>query len=67
MGTQVKKNLMNVDHDREEAYFFHREKELIENLREKLKLELIQGGKSDSTSDESASTLALIDEEKKAA
>ncbi len=45
---RLKDSAAAAGYDQEEAYFYKREQELIQNLRSKAKLTLIQGGKADS-------------------
>ena len=47
--TNLKKSLSQAGYNQEEAYFFQKERELIEKARaERPKLQLIQGGKADA-------------------
>jgi hypothetical protein len=65
----IRRNIQAVGYDREEAYFYERDQECIAELRKQLKLEVIQGGKSEEVkASESASTQEEVtNEEKKAA
>lgn len=65
----IRRNMQAVGYDREEAYFYERDQECIAELRKQLKLELIQGGKSDAEpkAEENSAPAELMSDEKKAA
>lgn len=44
MGSSLKKGWSQAGYDLEEAYFFLKDRELIEKQKQRPKLELIQGG-----------------------
>ena len=53
----IKNGSSKAGYDQEEAYFYKRDQELIQEMKKKSHLQLIQGGKSDSPPTEALTQL----------